>query len=37
MGDYDAIPVIRGMKGVEAMYKSRILGETSAKLFKIKK
>jgi len=37
MGDYDAIPVIRGMKGVEARYKSRILGETSAKLFKIKK
>jgi len=37
MGDYDAIPVIRGMKGVEAMYKSRILGETSAELFKIKK
>jgi aminocarboxymuconate-semialdehyde decarboxylase len=35
MGDYDAIPMIEYLKGVDARNKARILGETSAKLFKI--
>jgi aminocarboxymuconate-semialdehyde decarboxylase len=36
MGDYDAIPMIKGMRGVKAGDKARILGETSAKLFRVK-
>ncbi|MGD0803596.1 MAG: amidohydrolase family protein [Candidatus Bathyarchaeia archaeon] len=36
MGDYDAIPMIRGMRGVEAEDKAMILGETSARLFRIR-
>jgi aminocarboxymuconate-semialdehyde decarboxylase len=36
MGDYDAIPMISNVKGIDAREKARILGETSAKLFKIK-
>jgi aminocarboxymuconate-semialdehyde decarboxylase len=36
MGDYDTIPMIQGLKGVNTRDRARILGETSAKLFKIK-
>jgi aminocarboxymuconate-semialdehyde decarboxylase len=36
MGDYDTIPMIRDMKDTDARDKAKILGETSAKLFKIK-
>ena len=35
MGDYDAIPLIEGLKGVNAEEKASILGVTSAKLFNI--
>ncbi|MCX6655449.1 MAG: amidohydrolase family protein [Candidatus Bathyarchaeota archaeon] len=36
MGDYDTIPMIRDIKGIDTRDKARILGETSTKLFKIK-
>jgi aminocarboxymuconate-semialdehyde decarboxylase len=36
MGDYDTIPIIQGLKGVNTRDRARILGETSAKLFNIK-
>jgi aminocarboxymuconate-semialdehyde decarboxylase len=36
MGDYDTIPMIQGLKGVNTRDRARILGETSAKLFNIK-
>ncbi len=36
MGDYDAIPMIKGMRALKAEDKARILGETSAKLFRVK-
>jgi aminocarboxymuconate-semialdehyde decarboxylase len=35
MGDYDAIPMIKGLKGVKAREKASILGETSARLFNV--
>ncbi len=35
MGDYDAIPMIKGMKGIKAGDKASILGETSARLFNV--
>jgi aminocarboxymuconate-semialdehyde decarboxylase len=35
MGDYAAIPMIKGLKGVKAGDRERILGETSAKLFNV--
>ena len=36
MGDYDSIPMIKGMRGVKAGDKGKILGETSARLFRVK-
>jgi len=36
MGDYDSIPMIKEMRGINARDKLRILGETSAKLFRVK-
>ena len=36
MGDYDAIPMIKGMRALKVEDKARILGETSAKLFRVK-
>ncbi len=36
MGDYDSIPIIKEMRGVNARDKLRILGETSAGLFMVK-
>ena len=36
MGDYDSIPMIKGMRGVKAGDKGKILGETSARLFGVK-
>jgi aminocarboxymuconate-semialdehyde decarboxylase len=36
MGDYDSIPIIKELRGVNARDKLRILGETSARLFGVK-
>ena len=35
MGDYDSIPMIKELKGVNAGDKTKILGETSAELFNV--
>ena len=35
MGDYDTIPMIKGMRGIKARDKAGILGETSARLFNV--
>jgi aminocarboxymuconate-semialdehyde decarboxylase len=36
MGDYASIPMIKGTKTIKAVDKGKILGETSARLFKVK-